>query len=117
LVYQAKEDYDKAITDFNKAIELDPACFEAFNNRGLCYADKELFDLAIVDLTKAITFNKRLDLEINSKSAESYLLRALIYCDLKQFDLAKNDLNLAVNLSTNQLTTKYALQLLDAFKK
>ena len=32
----SKESYQKAIEDYDQAIEIDPKCAEAYNNRGQC---------------------------------------------------------------------------------
>ena len=51
--YYEKGDYDRALADFNKAIELQPDLADAYNNRGLAYHIKRDYDRAIADLDKA----------------------------------------------------------------
>jgi len=46
-----------AISDFNKAIEINPNYLEAFYNRGLCKQLLEDYDQAIIDFNKAIEIN------------------------------------------------------------
>lgn len=53
--YDIKE-YDKAFTDFSKAIEIDPNYALAFYNRGLVWVIKGDYDKAIADYSKAIEF-------------------------------------------------------------
>jgi TonB family protein len=48
---------DRAIADFTKAIELDPEGANAYNLRGVAYANKLDFDSAIADFDKAIQFD------------------------------------------------------------
>ena len=43
------QQYDKAITDYNKAIELDPKYAMAYNNRGFAYGKLQQYDKAIAD--------------------------------------------------------------------
>ncbi|MCK5486751.1 MAG: tetratricopeptide repeat protein, partial [Desulfobacterales bacterium] len=45
--------YDKAISDYNKAIEINPKDAEAYYNRGYAYGEKGEYDKAISDYTKA----------------------------------------------------------------
>lgn len=52
--YTALRDYDRAIADFNKAIELDPKNFGAFNNRGTAFRAKNDNDRALADYSAAI---------------------------------------------------------------
>ena len=42
IVYWAKGQFDKAISDYNKAIELNPKYADAYYNRGVaCYYKRE----------------------------------------------------------------------------
>ena len=54
LVYYDLKQYDKAIADFSKAIELKPDYVEALNSRGSVYYDLKQYDKAIADYSKAI---------------------------------------------------------------
>src|SRR5215204_1440714 len=54
-----KRDYDEAIREYTKAIELNPQFAEAYYNRGIAYSDKKEYDAAIQDYTKAIELNPR----------------------------------------------------------
>jgi TonB family protein len=55
--YLQRDDNDRAIADFTKAIELDPEGAVAYNLRGVAYASKLDFDSAIADFDKAIQFD------------------------------------------------------------
>ena len=59
-----KGEYDRAISDFNKAIEIEPRYIRAYNNRGVVYRLRGQYDKAISDFTKAI--------EMNPLDAEGY---------------------------------------------
>ena len=54
LAFGNRKQYDKAITHYTKALELNPQLFEAYNNRGNAYRDKGEFDHAITDHYTAI---------------------------------------------------------------
>ncbi len=63
-VYWEKGQYDRAISDFSKAIEIDARYSKAYNNRGIIYRLEGQYDRAISDFKKAI--------EINPLDAEAY---------------------------------------------
>ncbi len=69
--YGLKGEFDRAIADYTKAIELDPKYAHAYYGRGVAYGLKGEFDRAIADYTKAI--------EINPKDARYYNNRAWYY--------------------------------------
>ena len=80
--------YDSAISDFNKAIEIDPKHDKAYNSRGNVYNVKGLFDLAISDFNEAI--------DINPKYADAYGNRGYAYSAKGLYDLAISDFNKAI---------------------
>ena len=89
------QQYDKAITDYNKAIELDPKYAMAYNNRGFAYGklqqhDRAITDKAITDCTKAI--------ELDPKLASAYSTRGNAYLYHEQHDKAMTDCNKAIEL-------------------
>ena len=47
-------DYDKAIADYTKAIEINPSDDYAYSFRGYAWMEKGDYDKAIADFTKAI---------------------------------------------------------------
>ena len=64
-------DYDKAIADETKAIEINPRYVLAYANRGIAYGNKGDYDKAIADETKAI--------EIDPRYANAYANRGIAY--------------------------------------
>ena len=65
-----KEDFDCAIENYTKAIELDTDYAAAFYNRGSAYYNKEDYDQSLKDFDKAI--------ELDSNIEDTYIYRALI---------------------------------------
>jgi tetratricopeptide (TPR) repeat protein len=65
-----KNEADKAIADYNKAIELNPKNEEAYYIRGLAYAGKKDTGRAFDDYNRAI--------ELNPKYVQAYLNRSVI---------------------------------------
>ena len=54
LAYANKGEFNAAIQDYDKAIELNPQSADAYINRGNAYDEKGEFDTAIQDYNKAI---------------------------------------------------------------
>src|SRR5690348_1662828 len=69
--FHAKQDYDRAIGDYDEAIRLNPSYARAYYNRGISYANKGLVDRAIEDYTHAI--------ELSPRYAHAYGNRGLAY--------------------------------------
>ncbi len=88
-----KDDLDKAIRHYNKAIELKPDFFGAYNDRGIAYGKKGDFDSAIKDLNKAI--------ELNPNLAEAYNNRGLSYLQKGEIDTAIHNYSKAIELNPN----------------
>ncbi len=62
IAYADMKEYDQAIADYNKAIELNPRNFFAYNNRGIAYFYKGRYDQAIADYNKSIEINPKYDI-------------------------------------------------------
>jgi Tfp pilus assembly protein PilF len=75
IAYGEKGQYDQAIADFNKAIEINPRYDKAYNNRGIVYRLKGQYDQAISDFNKAI--------EINPMDAQAYNNLAWLFATAK----------------------------------
>lgn len=133
IAYGNKGEYDKAIADHNKAIELAPRYAKAYNNRGVDYADKD-YERALADYNKALDldpkyamayvnrgniyrkkkgdyertiaeYNKAL--EVDPKFAMAYYVRGNAYSQKKIFDKAIADYNKAIELDPRIIGAYY----------
>jgi tetratricopeptide (TPR) repeat protein len=98
--YLSSGNYDLAIVEYTKAIDLDPALASLYYNRGLAYSIEEKYDLAIDDYTKSI--------EIDPEYADTYNNRCRIYYLLGKYEKALPDCEKALSLAPN---TDYMLDL------
>jgi Zn-dependent protease len=81
--YHADGHYEKAISEYNKAIKMNPQHAMAYNNRGIVYESKGQHDKAISDFGKA--------LEINPKLANAYVNRGSLMSKLGNTKMACYD--------------------------
>ena len=88
--YWKKNDPDKAITDYTKAIQLDPKSAEAHRDRGISHLSNGDVDDAIADYTKAI--------QLDPEFTAAYKDRAAAYLGNSDFDKAITDYTKAIQL-------------------
>ena len=91
--YYKLKRYDDALSDFHRAIELNPNLADAYYNRGVTYRHLQRYNDALAEIHRAI--------ELNPKDAEAYNIQGLIYHDLRQYDDALSDLHRAIELNPN----------------
>ena len=89
--YYHEGQYDKAISDYTKAIEINPKYAEVYFKRGFDYYHTGQYDKAISDYTKAI--------EINPKYADAYTNRGIAYDKKGHYDEAISDFTEAIELN------------------
>ena len=84
------EDYQGAISDYTRAIAIDPLYSDAYNSRGLA---RELSDPkgAIADFSKAI--------ETNPQNADAYSNRAQLKLTLEDYQGALADFSIAIEIN------------------
>jgi len=82
--------FDEAISEFSKAIELDPDYALAYSSRCATYYRKGQYDQAIADCTEAILLDPNL--------AVAYYNRGLAYHERKEYDQAISDYTEAIQL-------------------
>ena len=124
ITYSQKGEYSKAISDYNKAIAIDPNLTVAYLNRGFTYRQLGEYDKAISDYSKAIElypryalaynnrgyayrkkgeydraiFNYSKAIEIDPKYAAAYYNRGMAYYYKGENDRAREDIHNAQSL-------------------
>jgi tetratricopeptide (TPR) repeat protein len=88
--FEARGFYERAIQDYDKAIELYPKYARAFNKRGYAYWATLKYDRAIQDFDQAILLEPKLALAYNNRGAA--------YRDKGQTDRAIEDFDKAIAL-------------------
>jgi TonB family protein len=99
-------EYDTAITDYNKAIELNPKEPAVYFSRGLAHFNKLSYTTAISDFDKVI--------ELDPKEAMAYFKRGNALEKMGSFEKALVDYQKAVELDPENEPAKTALQKLQA---
>ena len=95
VVYYQQGDYDSAIEDVTKALELEPDNAPAYIHRSLIYRTKGDYDSAIEDVTKT--------LELEPNNFDAYIHRGLIYRTKGDYDRSLLDFNKAIQLNPNDV--------------
>jgi len=92
-------EYEKALNEYNKAIEIWPNLAVAYDNRGCLYAAIKRYDEAIAD------FNQEARIEPNKYSA--YYNRGLVCTNLQKFSKAISDFTTCVHLDPRKYSGYY----------
>jgi tetratricopeptide (TPR) repeat protein len=101
-----KGEFDLAVINYNKVIELNPKEISSYMSRGLAYYNKEYFDKAIADYGKVI--------ELNPEEVAAYFKRGETYEKMGDINKAATDYQKVVELDPTNLTAKSSLQRLQA---
>jgi tetratricopeptide (TPR) repeat protein len=89
--HNRKGEYDKAIADCDKAIQLDPQFSDAYTTRGTSFLEKRFYEKAIADFDQGI--------RLNPKNALAYINRGMAYLQKLEFDKAIADCDQAIELN------------------
>lgn len=89
--YVRRQEYDRAIRDYTRAVELQPDLLSAYNNRGIVYTAIGDYDKAESDFDKV--------LEIDSQSILGLNNRAVLYAIRADYDSAIAMLQQAIEIT------------------
>ena len=95
----SQKQWNAALQDLNRAIELNPNFARAYMNRGSLYGLLERWDDALIDFDRAI--------ELDPKLLPPYVYRGYIYGFKQEFESALQDLDRAVSLDEQNSTAYY----------
>lgn len=100
--YQTNDDYDKAILDYTKVIEIDSTYATAHFNLGVLRYELRVIDLAFIDFSRAI--------KCNPKYAEAYYMRGLCEESKSLDEEAIADFEYALSLRPNYSLASQAIE-------
>jgi len=127
--YRDTRQYDRAMDDYNKAVELNPGDARAYVLRGTVHVLTEQYDRVIEDCSKAIELDPQYAMaynnrgvayqitreydraiedfteviKLNPKDARAYYKRGNAYAEKRQYDRAIEDYNKAVELNPGDI--------------
>jgi tetratricopeptide (TPR) repeat protein len=91
----------KAIEQYDRAIQMRPGVAETYNNRGAAYAKLGNLEDGLKDFCAAIALDQNL--------ADAYYNRGIVYFRLGSFGHAKTDLDMAIKLNPKYADVYYHL--------
>ncbi|NER20981.1 MAG: tetratricopeptide repeat protein [Symploca sp. SIO1C2] len=133
--YSNTRKLDKAIADFNQALNINPEDAAAYHSRGTAYFTKGELDQAIADFTQALKINPEYDdaynnrglayskqgeadkaiadftqaLKINLEDADTYINLGIAYSRKGELDQAIADFNRALKINPESASAYYNL--------
>jgi len=89
------QEYDKALTDFNRYIELNPSDALIFSNRGNLHGLMGNYELALEDYSRSAA--------IDSLKVDTYVNKGVTYVRMEQYEQAIRELNKAALLESDNI--------------
>ena len=99
IAYKDQEKYERAMTDCNRALELDPRDDHVFNTRGAIYHLTEKYDQAIEEYSKAIRLAPNFIDPVHN--------RGMSYAAKGDYDTAIADYNAALKINPRDALALY----------
>jgi tetratricopeptide (TPR) repeat protein len=101
VAYRRKGQYDRALQDYEQAIQLNPSNATAYNNRGIIYRINGDYARAIADYDEAIWLK-------NGDFPAAYYNRALAYADKGEYELSLRDFDVVMRFNPRNALALYA---------
>ena len=101
VAYRRKGEYDRALQDYEQAIQLNPDNANAYNNRGIIYRIKGDYERAIADYGEAIWLK-------SGNFPAAFYNRALAYADKGEYDQALTDFDVVMRFNAKNALALYA---------
>jgi len=99
-LYASKNDFEKAVGDYTKAIQIKKGQADIYYNRGLLYVKLKKYDLAVKDFDEAI--------KLNPRDANAYCNRGGANNQLGKMDSAIKDYTEALKIGPKDADTLYS---------
>ncbi|HEY9693010.1 MAG TPA: tetratricopeptide repeat-containing serine protease family protein [Oculatellaceae cyanobacterium] len=100
-IYQLQKQWNLAIVDFNKAIEINPVNTDTYINRGLVYYNMKEWDLALADFNQAM--------QTNPQYVDAYFNIGLVNYEMNETQEAIQRWQQVTNLDKKQAKPQMAL--------
>ena len=98
-MYLQLKAYRKALTDYHKAIELEPDIALNYGKRAYLYKELYAYDRALKDSSKAIT--------LDAQSPSLYIFRGNLFRTLQKYETALADYSMAIEIDPNYANAYY----------
>ncbi len=99
MLWQDKNEIDKALKDYDEVLRLDPRRGWIYNDRGILLIERKQYDRAKADFDEAI--------RLEPKNANVYNNRGTLRRERKVYDLAIEDFNRAIRLNPEYVGAYY----------
>jgi len=99
-LYASRNDFEKAVEDYTKAIQIDKGQADIYYNRGLLYVKMKKYDLAVKDFDEAI--------KLNPRDADAYCNRGGVNNQLGKMGPAIKDYSEALKIRPRDADTLYS---------
>lgn len=101
IAYQNLGQYDLALKDYQRVINMDPEHPQSYGNRGNVYDASGNYEKAIADYTRGI--------ELKSDYADAYYNRGWVYLRQKDYKRAAEDFRRLLELLPDDIETMFSL--------
>ncbi len=98
MAYFSKNQFEKALEDFETSIQNDEKAFRSYYYKGIVYSIQKKYHEAIECFTKS--------LELNNFQAHTTFRRAMAYYEIQEYEKSMNDLDNSLKLGMSVEDTK-----------